>query len=93
MAETLYGISIRAGKAATWHADVRFFDVFDASGALIGQFYLDNYARPGKHGGAWQDDSINRRLTGAHVQLPVTYLICNLSPPVGTGRRCSPTTK
>ena len=27
VAETLYGISIRASKAATWHADVRFFDV------------------------------------------------------------------
>ena len=80
---TLYSISIRAGKAATWHADVRFFDVLDASGALIGQFYLDNYARPGKQGGAWQDDAINRRRAGAHVQHPVTYLHLQ---PFGAGR-------
>ncbi|MET0682529.1 MAG: M3 family metallopeptidase [Casimicrobiaceae bacterium] len=83
VAETLYGISIRASGAATWHTDVRFFDVVDASGALIGQFYLDNYARPGKQGGAWQDDAINRRRAGAHVQHPVSYLTCNLSAPTG----------
>jgi oligopeptidase A len=81
--ETLYGISIREGKAATWHPDVRFFDVVDASGALIGHFYLDNYARPGKQGGAWQDDAINLRRAGAHIQLPVAYLTCNLSAPSG----------
>src|SRR4029453_11263937 len=45
VAETLYGISIRRSGATTWHPDVRFFDVLDASGALIGQFYLDTYAR------------------------------------------------
>ena len=81
--ETLYGVSIREGKATAWHPDVRFFDVVDGSGALIGQFYLDNYARPGKQGGAWQDDAINLRRAGPHVQHPVAYLTCNLSPPSG----------
>jgi oligopeptidase A len=80
--ETLYGIGIREGRAPTWHPDVRFFDVTDRSGALLGQFYLDSYARPGKQGGAWMDDAINRRRTGAHVQHPVAYLTCNLSAPV-----------
>jgi oligopeptidase A len=61
---------------------VRFFDVADRAGTLIGQFYLDNYARPGKQGGAWMDDAINRRRAGAHVQHPVAYLTCNLSAPV-----------
>ena len=80
--ETIYGIGIREGRASTWHPDVRFFDVTDRSGALLGQFYLDSYARPGKQGGAWMDDAINRRRTGAHVQHPVAYLTCNLSSPV-----------
>ena len=80
--ETLYGIGIREGRAPVWHRDVRFFDVTDRSGALLGQFYLDSYARPGKQGGAWMDDAINRRRTGAHVQHPVAYLTCNLSAPV-----------
>ena len=84
--------SARAG-APTWHADVRFFDVVDAAGALIGQFYLDNYARPGKQGGAWQDDAINRRRTGAQVQHPVSFLTCNLSAPSEAIPRRSRTTK
>jgi oligopeptidase A len=82
VAETLYGISIRESRAAAWHPTVRFFDITDATGALIGQFYLDNYARPGKQSGAWMDDAINRRRVGAGIQHPVAYLTCNLSAPV-----------
>ena len=82
LAETLYGISIREGRAATWHSDVRFFDVFDSAGGLVGQFYLDLYARPGKQGGAWMDDAINRRRDGARLQHPVAFLTCNLSAPI-----------
>jgi oligopeptidase A len=77
--ETLYGISIRESLAPKWQDDVRFFDVNDVSGAPIGQFYLDNYARPGKQGGAWQDDAVNRRRAGAEVQHPVCFITCNLS--------------
>jgi oligopeptidase A len=61
---------------------VRFFDVVDREGAVIGQFYLDLYARPAKRGGAWMDHAINRRRHGAHIQHPVAYLICNFSAPV-----------
>ncbi len=82
VAETLYGISIRESRAPTWHPTVRFFDIADATGALIGQFYLDNYARAGKQGGAWMDEAINRRRIGTHVQHPVALLTCNLSAPL-----------
>jgi len=80
--ETIYGITIRAATAAAWHPAVRFFDIVDRDGALIGQFYLDLYAREGKQGGAWMDDAINRRRAGNKVQHPVAYLTCNLSAPV-----------
>jgi len=80
--ETLYGVAIREARAPTWHPDVRFFEIA-RDGAPIGQFYLDSYARPGKQGGAWMDDAINRRRIGAHVQHPAAYLTCNLSSPVG----------
>ncbi len=82
VAETLYGIAIRESRAPTWHPAVRFFDVTDATGALVGQFYLDNYARAGKQGGAWMDEAINRRRIGTKVQYPVAFLTCNLSAPV-----------
>jgi oligopeptidase A len=81
--EAIYGIAIREAHAPTWHESVRFFDITDAHGALVGQFYLDLYAREGKQGGAWMDDAINRRRTGERVQHPVAYLTCNLSAPVG----------
>jgi oligopeptidase A len=73
-----------------WHPAVRFFDVRDADGALIGQFYLDLYARPHKRGGAWMDHAINRRRRGARVQHPVAYLTCNFSAPVAQGGRKRP---
>jgi len=81
VAETLYGISIRAATAATWHPDVRFFEIRDAGGTRIGEFYLDLYARAGKQGGAWMDAAIDRRRIGIRVQHPVAYLTCNLSAP------------
>ena len=86
--ETIYGVLIRASEAPVWHPDVRFFDVLDAAGAIVGQFYLDLYARPNKRGGAWMDDAISRRRHGGKVQHPVAFLTCNFAPPaVVDGRR------
>jgi oligopeptidase A len=81
--ETIYGVRIRAAEAETWHPTVRFYEIGDASGARIGQFYLDLYARESKRGGAWMDDAINRRRRGSQVQTPVAFLTCNFSAPVG----------
>ena len=83
VAETLFGIHIESDQAECWHPDVRFFRICDASGGLIGQFYLDLYARETKRGGAWMDDAIARRRRGLAIQSPVAYLTCNFSAPVG----------
>ena len=83
VAQTLYGIGIVEAKAQTWHPDARFFDIRDAAGSLIGQFYVDLYARETKRGGAWMDDAITRRRKDARLQTPVAYLNCNFSRPVG----------
>jgi oligopeptidase A len=80
--ETIYGVHIHESSAATWHPSVRFFDITDRNGALVGQFYFDLYAREGKQGGAWMDDAINRRQVAGAIQHPVAYLTCNLSAPV-----------
>jgi oligopeptidase A len=54
------------------------------AGELVGQFYLDMYARDTKRGGAWMDDAITRRRTGkSGIQTPVAYLNCNFTRPVG----------
>ena len=83
--ERLYGISIeRVDDVDTWHADVRFYRIHDAAGELRGEFYLDLYARPRKRGGAWMDECINRRRATQGLQIPVAYLTCNFSPPLGS---------
>jgi oligopeptidase A len=79
----LYGLNVAPGVAPVWHEDVRFFEIADASGALIGQFYVDLYARETKRGGAWMDDAITRRRKDGRIQTPVAYLNCNFSRPVG----------
>ncbi len=83
VAEALYHVQIRAAQAPVWHEDVRFFDVRDADGQLVGQFYADLYARETKRGGAWMDDAIARRRKAGRIQTPVAYLTCNFSRPVG----------
>ena len=55
------------------------------AGQPLAAFYLDPFSRPGsKRGGAWMDECLVRSLgpDGTPV-LPVAYLICNQSPPVG----------
>ena len=75
--ESLYSVRVREDSAPAWHADVRFFRVEDRDGRLLGQFYLDLYAREGKRGGAWMDDARNRRVLAAGTQTPLVYLVCN----------------
>ncbi|MDP2143163.1 MAG: M3 family metallopeptidase [Gallionella sp.] len=83
LVETLYGLQITRGEAPVWHEDAHFYDIHDAQGKLIGQFYLDMYARSSKRGGAWMDDVIARRRKASGIQTPVAYLNCNFSAPVG----------
>jgi oligopeptidase A len=79
-------VSTDPGEAPTWHPDVRYFRVLDgASGQPLAAFYLDPFSRPGsKRGGAWMDECLGRSHTpSGETVLPVAYLICNQSPPVG----------
>jgi oligopeptidase A len=82
--ERLYGIRVsERDNVATWHPEVRFFEIHDANGKLRGRFYLDLYARANKRGGAWMDDCASRLIIGEQQQVPTAYLTCNFSPPIG----------
>jgi oligopeptidase A len=81
--ETLFAVAIREEPAPTWHPDVRFFRIETTRSELVGQFYLDLYARDHKQGGAWQGDARSRRGRRAGLATPVSYLTCNFSRPVG----------
>ena len=81
LVQSLFSVTIAPDTAPAWHPDVRFYRI-ERDGKLIGQFYLDLYARSGKGGGAWMDDARGRRLeTGGSLQTPVAYLTCNFTPP------------
>ena len=89
LAQRLFGVHIEAADGVpVWHDDVRFFRIRDEQGREIAAFYLDPYSRPAeKRGGAWMDEFVGRsRLlapAGQSVRLPVAYLVCNQTPPVG----------
>jgi oligopeptidase A len=80
--EKLYQIHIKPDTGPVWHPDVRFFRI-ERNGELIGQFYLDLYARDTKKGGAWMDSAITRRRLPGGIETPVAYLVCNFPGPVG----------
>jgi oligopeptidase A len=85
LAERLYGVSLAQSDADGWHPAVKYYDVRDEHGGIIGGFYTDLYARNGKRGGAWIDECIVRKNLGGHQVHPVGYLVCNFSPPNGAG--------
>ena len=82
----LFDVEIRSGDGAAplWHNDVGFYEVL-RGGEVIAGFYLDPYSRPAsKRGGAWMDECLGRkRREDGSLVLPVAYLICNQTPPVG----------
>ncbi len=80
--ESLFGVTLAPDRAPVWHPEVRFFRI-ERQGKLVGQFYLDLYARDEKRGGAWMDEAITRRKLAEGIQTPVAYLNCNFSAPVG----------
>ena len=82
LAHKLYNVSLAVDPdVQCWDDSVSYYQVADENGNVIGGFYTDLYARPGKRNGAWIDECIVRKnLSGENV-LPVGYLVCNFSPP------------
>jgi oligopeptidase A len=78
--QTMFGVEIAPDHSPVWHTDVKFFRI-EKKGHLIGQFYLDLYARSGKRGGAWMDDARGRKNLAGDVQTPIAYLTCNFTEP------------
>ncbi|MES2070507.1 MAG: M3 family metallopeptidase [Pseudomonadota bacterium] len=87
--QTLFAVEIKTDAASTWHKDVKFYRI-EKDGKLVGQFYLDLYARNGKRGGAWMDDARGRRRTAKGIQTPVAYLTCNFSEPTTVNGQTRP---
>jgi oligopeptidase A len=84
LAHRLYGIRVsQETEVPTWDPQVRYYNVHDADGALLGGFYADWYPRENKRGGAWMDALITGGPAAGEFH-PHLGLICgNLTPPIG----------
>ena len=81
--QKLYGLSFsEVSGADVWHPDVKLYALHDDAGELRGRLYIDLYARNGKRGGAWMDETLGRRRTSQGLQTPVAFLNCNFPPPL-----------
>ena len=86
LAEKLYQVRVTpVDDVSAWHDTVRYYELHDQDGSLIGGFYTDLFARPGKRSGAWVDECVVRMDFNDNPVLPVGYLVCNFSPPDSNG--------
>lgn len=90
IANRLFGLRFddATGETPVWNEDVRYYRVLDEAGEPLAAFYLDPFSRPAdKRGGAWMDECVGRSnlfpSEDRPVRLPVAYLVCNQTPPVG----------
>lgn len=84
LVEGLYSVRIQQSTAVdVWHPDVSFYQVYELDGSLRAEFYLDLYARQHKRGGAWMSDYCGRFKRKDGLQIPVAFMTCNGTPPVG----------
>ncbi len=84
VANRLFDVKIEEVKGEDlYQEDVQLFKI-SKNGQLVAQFYLDMYARGKKRGGAWMDDCRVRRVQqNGELQIPIAYLVCNFTAPVG----------
>jgi peptidyl-dipeptidase Dcp len=74
MAEQLYGITFQeiTGKLPVFHPEVRVWEVKDkASGAYVGLFYGDYFARSTKRSGAWATGYQNHETFTGFTRRPI----------------------
>ncbi|MBB63582.1 MAG: peptidase M3 [Waddliaceae bacterium] len=86
LAERLFSVRIHLSdeKVPLWHPDAAYYLVEDLEGRQVASFYLDPYSRPAdKRGGAWMGSCLSRISLDGELQLPVAYVVCNGTPPVG----------
>ncbi|WP_300556955.1 M3 family metallopeptidase [Maricaulis sp.] len=80
VAERLFGISFtERTDMEVYHPDVRVWEMTNSDGDVVGLFYGDYFARPGKRGGAWM--SSFRAQNGISGDIPIIINNCNYNKP------------
>ena len=79
-ARRLFGLSFTPAAVPLYHPDARAWDVKDKSGAHVGLFIGDYFARASKHSGAWMTSLRDQEKLIGDVR-PVILNVCNFSKP------------
>lgn len=83
IAESLFDIRISPQPLRGWHGDVTAYRV-ERGEALLGQFFLDPYARAGKSAGAWMSGAQPRwRRPDGTLRTALAYVVTNFAAPIG----------
>ncbi|MGH1457171.1 MAG: M3 family metallopeptidase [Alphaproteobacteria bacterium] len=79
----LFGLKFsQSDKYATWHKDVKAFDVTDEKdGTFIGTLFGDFHPRTGKNQGAWKTSYRDQGLFHGKIERPVVAIVCNFTKP------------
>jgi len=78
-ASRLFGLSFTERKdIATWHPDVRVWEVKDRAGKHKALFYGDYFARPSKRSGAWMTSLREQQKLDGEIA-PLVVNVCNFS--------------
>lgn len=81
--KNLYTVEFIANQEMPkWHDDVTTYNVIQ-HGKFIGHIYFDLYSREGKQSGAWMNSAQNRNFDNGEPRLPIAYIICNFTKPIG----------
>ena len=79
-AQRLFGLSFAPVDVPLYHADARAWEVKDASGAHVGLFIGDYFARASKHSGAWMTSLRDQEKLIGDIR-PIILNVCNFSKP------------
>ena len=84
VAEKLWGLKFKErNDIATYHPDVKVFEVTEADGKHIGILYTDYFMRASKRAGAWMSAYRKQRTIDGAMITPVITNVCNFNPPTG----------
>jgi oligopeptidase A len=85
LVERLFGVLVREKPGVPgWDPAVKFYELVDSGGALLGAFYADWFPRENKRQGAWMDVLLTGGPRPGQPFEPHLGLMCgNLTPPSG----------